>query len=371
MSRFLLLALLSLLCFAAPAHAQREEGDDYADRQTDFEFAMDVRDYPGAEAAVLAEMANIGEAEAARDGILQLTLASLRVLQENYAGAIEPVRLAQRILGDAEAPTARILLARAEFGANPNVAHAATLRRLLLESASRPEFAGHVHHGSIQIAEWAMREHRYGDARDAWRLAERTSAASLDGATYGRGISLIGDAVATLYATRPGAHDFAELQSKFEEGLRLLNHGVPDINILSTSREERAYAHAVAGYRVWRAYAGSRAPAESDNLPPTGYWIDIFPIQTYPVCDVEITPRPSPRLPRDDRIDAGAAILQIRFSETGEIVDQRLIAVAGGDAAFAASIAEHAPRWRVEIDRQPGCSVTLLVTKAVVFRFRE
>lgn len=362
MSRFLLFAALSFLCLAAPAYAQP---------QSDFEFAMDNQDYPAAEAAMLYEIARVGEGQTSYDGNLQLTLASLRVLQENYSGAIDPARRAQRILGDAEAPTVRVLLARAEFGANPSVAGAATLRRLLLESASRPEFAGHVHHGAIQIAEWAMREHRYGDARDAWRLAERAADASIYGANYGRGVSLIGDAAATLYATRPGAHDFVALQSKFEEGLRLLDRGVPDQDSYSTSRGERAYAQAVAWYRVWRAYAGSRAPAESENLPPTGNWVEVFPVQTLPICDVEITPRPSPRLPSDDRVDAGAAILQMRFAETGDLVEQRLIAVAGGDAAFADSIAEHAPRWRVEIDRQPGCSVTLLMTKAVVFRFRE
>lgn len=363
MSRFLLLALLSLLWLAAPAQAQR---------QSDFEFAMESGDYALAEEAVLVEIERVrNNPDPVADGELQLTLASLRLAQENYAGAIEPAHQAQRLLGDS-APSLALLLARAEFGVRANAATAETLRNLLLASGTDPSLAGHIHHGAIQLATWAMREHRFDDARDAWRMALRTSDASLYGANYGRGVSLIGDAAATLYATRPGAHDFAELQAKFEEGLRLLNRNIPDDDSLSTSREERAYAQAVAWYRVWRAYAEPRrAPPASEGLPPTGDWVEILPVQNLPICDVEITPRPSPRMPRDDRIDAAAAVLLMRFSQAGEVVEQRLVAVAGGDEAFAASVAEGASRWRVEIDRQPGCHVTLIMTKAVVFRFRE
>ena len=222
MSRFLLLATLSFLCCATPAAAQTNP---------EFAAAMEAQDFTQAERIIAAsfDRAQAADAEGPQTGLLAVTLASLRLVQGKYEEALAPAQLGLRILEarGAEARGAHFLVARAELGADGDAEDAARLRDLIAGNRTRPELVVHIHHGSVELATWAMREHRFGEARDAWRIAGETANNSFFGAHYGRGVSRIGEAAAMLYAEadrppyRIDAETNATIQTMFEEGLRV------------------------------------------------------------------------------------------------------------------------------------------------------
>lgn len=229
-----------------------------------------------------------------------------------------------------------------------------------------------------------MREHRFTGAREAWRMVEQASAASVFGADHGRGIARIGEAAALLYseADRPpyriDAETNATIQTMFEEGLDLLWRAAStDRHADQVSRAERAYAQGLAWYRVWRSYVETkerqRAPAEHVTAP-TGYWDEFAGDEPANVCDVRVTSRPPPRLPSEtDHVDAGAVVVWVRFDAAGEVAERRIIAVAGGNEEFVETLNRYPNRWRAAAEgaAPPSCVMPQSTFRSVVFRFLE
>ena len=246
-------------------------------------------------------------------------LASLRLVQGKYEEALAPAQLGLRILEarGAEARGAHFLVARAELGADGDAEDAARLRDLIAGNRTRPELVVHIHHGSVELATWAMREHRFGEARDAWRIAGETANNSFFGAHYGRGVSRIGEAAAMLYAEadrppyRIDAETNATIQTMFEEGLESLwRTAGSDRHADEISRDEQAYAQGLAWYRVWRSYVedqGTPARANGKRVLAHGYWNEFADDEPENACDIRVVSRPPPRLPTEtDHVDAAA-----------------------------------------------------------------
>lgn len=387
--------IVALVCSSFGAISSRAQAPDPVIEH--FNASSEAMERGDLDAAASSAQAAF-EASQSRDGeggstaVLAFNLASLRLMLEQYDEALAPAQLAQRAADAGNAGVdglrARIAVARAELGATTREGGDASLQALITEASSRPEISGDVHHAAIQLAKWRFAQAQYAQAREAWAIASSTARGSMFGVNHGRGVALVGQAVATMYeeADRPpyriSAEKRAEIEATLDEGMRTLWRLADRArNPAQMGPDESAYAEAMASRLVWRFYLQDRARRDNDTLAdtdvayPTGYWqAGLGGEASLPECQIRISARPPPLLPTEtDHIDAGAAVIWLRFDAAGEVVERRVAGIAGGNARFARSIRDLASRWRVEFEgpRPPACRLPTSTYRSVVFRFRE
>jgi hypothetical protein len=357
-----------------------------------YQAALDAHDLVSAEREAAAALA----ASEARDGdggrtaVLALNLATVRLVNGNAAGALEPGRRAASLaqLRGEEATgvspaLAQLLVGRAELAGG--VADAPEHLSQALEMAQQARIAPEeIFDSARELAAWTLRNERYEESARAWSIAANYAEGSRLVPAHARGIALTGSAAALILSEVAGRHrripaDVArDAYGMLIEALNTMATlpGLdPDGEVTPVMRN---YAEALA----WRAALRAKLRTDGQDIPVVqqaqGDGADGLnevrvsrQVEQLPRCLVRIRVRDNERLyPEDAVMDGrlgGVAVL-FRINEAGEIEDVEALVSVGG-----AEFGEHAEQrraWRIERrdDSPANCRMAMTVVQSISFQ---
>lgn len=360
-----------------------------------YQAALDANDLAGAEREAAAALA----ASEARDGdggrtaVLSLNLASVRFLNNNAAGAVEPGRRAlaiSRSVGEARSNVspvlAQLIVGRAELAAGDATAAARLASALEAAQEARLDPA-EIYDAAVDLGAWTFIRERFAESRQAWSVAAEYADGSRFGAQFSRANALTGGAAAMfmeeLRALRRNEHLSEEVAS---DAWQMLNEALVALRPLAEMNTEgevtlaqRAYAQSLA----WRSVLSARlqvdglerpvyteAQGDADGLSE----VDVPGMgAAQPRCLVNIRVRnvngiiPGDAIVQDGGAIAGLAI-RYRINDSGGIDDIQTLAIVGSES-FAESVERRYRNWRVERreDSPANCRMAMSVIRPMSF----
>ncbi|HYD86811.1 MAG TPA: hypothetical protein VEA80_05005 [Vitreimonas sp.] len=382
--RRLLCWIIAALALAETAAAQAP--NPVLEHYRAYRVALETGDLVAAEAA--AERAYAAsqqrDGEGGRTGVLALNLAAMRLLRENPDGARAPAALALRLAANPEAAvdpiTAALVLGRAEIGAGAEErqlqsAGARRIRDLLSAAAERPELNGETYPAAVALGAWSFANDRFGDAAEAWTVAEHTSdGANADPqfarayANIGITASLVMDAAGRLMRPR----EVERAATAISAAIRAYAPHVSEGSHETLGPVHSAYAQALA----WRAALSAKLRSDEMDIPDEIEGVPAreigAPADARPPCHMRLAEQPRIRYPQrmQNQSGIGSVILHIRTDETGRVVTRRVAAAVG--ASFAQTVDDLESDWIMERGENslPGCRAAVSIYQSVVFVIR-
>jgi len=358
-----------------------------------YQAALDANDLAAAEreaaAALVASEARDGDG--GRTAVLALNLASVRFLNNNAAGALEPGRRALSLshsAGEAQSGVspilAQLIVGRAELATGD--ASAAERLSAALEAAQQARLAPEeIYDAASELGAWAFQHDRFGESRQAWSVAASYAEGSRFGAQFSRASSLTGGAAAMLMADLQGRHTEELSEDVARDAWQMLNEAVIALRPLAemntdgdVTLAQRSYAQSLA----WRSILRAKLETHRQEVP--AYAEAQGDADGFSEVDVPATPTPLPRclvrvVPRDNSTlfpsealtdrRIGAVAVRFRINEDGRLEDIQSLAVIGGED-FGESVERRRSNWRVQRrdDSPSPCRMGMSVITPIAFR---
>ncbi len=332
----------------------------------EYRAAIERNDLPAAEAAATAALAASEASNGPRTAVLALNLANLRLGLGSGSNALRPARTAHRLAAAPDAGvdplTAELTLGQAELAAG-DAAGVARLRGTFA-TAEAAGLTTDVYDAAVRLGLWGIAQQRYGEALNAWMVAERLAHVT-DDPTLARARALTGQGAAILLASTDrnlppptdggprllSAADAQIVNDKLTVAQRLLMPAaLGDGAAAEVTPAQQAFAEALA----WQSALLTKVQSQGSALPTTTPYTDDAPrFDRTGVCVLQTNADPSPGYPGDalERYQVGAVVLYMRLDARGRVVDREVIASVPS-ASLEPAVAAVAERWRVE--REPG-----------------
>lgn len=362
-------AVLAFACLCAPSFAQTPPPNPVIQHYRAYQAALQNNDLPTAENEAEWALASSQQrdGDGGRTAVLALNLASVRLLNNDAANAIEPaqqaLRLAQAGAVGVDARLAGLILGRAEMATSGRPG--ADRLNALLSAPLDGVAASEIYSAAYALGSWALTTRDFALARTAWRRAGESSEGSSYGREYGLAVARTGEGAAVVLQEigEQGSGDIDRARAIEADGLFrqaldalrpvLLNAPVTDL----PSAAERAAGEATA----WRAVI--RVKLRSDHGSTLPYDDDTPTLSDVP-ADVQCAVR-TVRTPIEypdhaqDRSQVGVVVLRLRFDESGQILNHIILANLG-DPSFAHVIDMSSQHWHVvrRPDAAPNCRMS-------------
>jgi len=317
-------------------------------------------------AAASAEAEEALSASQARDGdggrtaILSLNLATVRLMNNNAAAAIQPAQRALALSQNASAGVdprlAGLVLGRAQVATNDRAGGDRLHTVLTGPLDGLPE--SEIYAAAFDLGVWAMAAPDLDLSRAAFVIAETHAAGSPLGPVYGRGVARTGEGAAMfLDITGPGGlrtmrgTDVDAMSDVLDDAaatLEPLTRWTTDAPTIG----ERAYADALA----WQGMLHAKLAVEwlSDFVTrQTNEYGDVLDAvgpadQTQDQCAARIVRERMPYPPEEERHrNYGVIIFEMRADDAGAIASRAFLSSRGSDA-FRRMVEAHWEDWRIE-----------------------
>lgn len=381
---------VALLFWAVGASASAQTPNPVMEHYRAYQAALGANDLPAADRAGAAAL----EASEARDGgggntgALAFNLAVLRLEMGRREEALAPARRAHALAGEGAAGVdpqlAALVLGRAELGQRG----ADGSQRLFsaFETADRAHAVA-LFDAASDLGRWGMENNRFDVAQRAWTAATAFAAQLEAGqapleearARLGLGASYMLDTRnydptrASLGGTRITRDQDQALEldtnahGEFERAMALM------LPLASRRAQNGAMTVAQGIYAqayAWRSALRARMRARDFSLPrASGEGFSLPARADVAPCQMDLTAEPMPRFPAEQllRYGVGSVVMRYVTGESGEILEQRVVAAVGNND-FIRAVEAVAPRWRVAPEPGQGqCSQAMVFFQAVTF----
>ncbi|MBC7769696.1 MAG: hypothetical protein H7124_13025, partial [Phycisphaerales bacterium] len=249
------------------------------------------------------------------------------------------------------------------------------LRDALGAAAERPDLIGEAYPAAVALGAWSFTDQRYGDAVEAWAIAERTAEGANGDTAFARAYANIGIA-ASLIMDSAGARmrprEVERAATALAAAVSVYERHVSTGSAETLTPVQNAYAQALA----WRAALSAKLRSDDMNVPPeiasNAVWEIGEPVDQRPACHLELAEHPRIRYPErmQNQSGVGSVIVHLRTDDVGVVTTRRVVAAVG--ASFARSVDDLESDWRMRRRESspPGCRLATSYFTTVVFMLR-
>jgi hypothetical protein len=363
----ILLGLLFCAALMAPPAMAQTPADPLLQHYRAYRAALDQRDLVTAEAEAQQALAVSAarDGDGGRTGVLSLNLATVRLMRNDAAGAIEPAEralsLAQAGAAGVEPEFAELILGRAELVTSGQPGADRLARLLASDRLRNVAPAEEIFPAATQLGRWAIVNRQPTMAREAWAAAGANASGSVYGETYGAAASRTWEAASMImedlgYEGRRRRMDvdvayqaYGMLTEAFWALRPLALEEAPSMELTVA---QRAYAETMAWQAIVRAKLssdGQRLPREyAEAQGDADGMSELGAAGAAPRCWTRLMARPLPEFPGDalNRGQLGAVVVRLRLDPTGHVTEHEVVAYAGR-GGFTEAVERVASRWRV------------------------